>query len=303
MINPLRRLVLSLAKVSLQPHPPFGAPESLRVFRAAPNHYRVRLVRWFFAQLLTAVGILLSLGFIADVKQRIAERNGEPVAYSSFDEGVRRFQESMTKVTGGRFFDPRDPAAEQVAQVAPNWVLPVLIIGEAIGIAVYLLQLPLTFAALRLDYELRWYMVTDRSLRIRAGIWKVQETTMSFANLQQVEVRQGPLQRVLGIADVRVRSAGGGGGSATQSHQKAAEDSLHEGVFQGVDNAHQIRDLIVERLRIFREAGLGDPEDQAIRAEAAHVVSVPHSSELQAVQEVLAEARALRAQLTGGRNA
>jgi hypothetical protein len=33
------------------------------------------------------------------------------------------------------------------------------------------------------------------------------------------------------------------------------------GVFEGVPNAVEIRDLMLERLRKFREAGLGDPED------------------------------------------
>ena len=64
---------------------------------------------------------------------------------------------------------------------------------------------------MRLDYEQRWYVVTDRSLRLRTGVWSVREMTMSFANLQQITVTQGPLQRLLGLADVRFQSAGGGG--------------------------------------------------------------------------------------------
>ncbi len=108
----------------------------------------------------------------------------------------------------------------------------------------------LTYAALRLDYELRWYVVTDRSLRIRTGIWKVQELTMSFANLQQVMLSQGPVQRFLGIADVLVQSAGGGG--SEHGHQ-TRESSLHAGYFHGVDNAAEVRDLILARLRHFRE--------------------------------------------------
>ena len=80
---------------------------------------------------------------------------------------------------------------------------------------------------------------------------------MSFANLQQVVVTQGPLQRLLGLADVRVQSAGGGG----DTHEKGGGDSLHTGVFHGVDNAGEIRDLILERLRHFRETGLGDPHE------------------------------------------
>jgi uncharacterized membrane protein YdbT with pleckstrin-like domain len=154
----------------------------------------------------------------------------------------------------------------------------------------YLVQIPITYAMARLDYELRWYIVTDRSLRIRSGLASVQESTMSFANVQQVVVSQGPLQRVLGIADVRVQSAGGGGG---ESHQKGAGESLHTGVFHGVDNAHEIRDLILERLRRFRETGLGDP-DESRAAPISAAVEPPAPTALAAAHELLGEARALR---------
>src|SRR5690606_11044036 len=32
-------------------------------------------------------------------------------------------------------------------------------------------SLGVSFALLRLDYEMRWYKVTDRSIRIREGVW------------------------------------------------------------------------------------------------------------------------------------
>jgi uncharacterized membrane protein YdbT with pleckstrin-like domain len=164
---------------------------------------------------------------------------------------------------------------------------------ELLGIVGFLLQLPVTFSAVRLDWKYRWYIVTDRSLRIRAGLWALQESTMSFANLQQVEVRQGPLQRLLGIADVRVQSAGGGGSGGPEGQE--ARDSLHTGIFHGVDNAPEIRDLILERLRHFREAGLGDPDDAAVAT-----APVPAGDALTAAREALVEARALRAAADGG---
>jgi uncharacterized membrane protein YdbT with pleckstrin-like domain len=148
----------------------------------------------------------------------------------------------------------------------------------------------------RLDYELRWYLVTDRSLRIRTGITTVRESTMSFANLQQVVVTQGPLQRLLGLADVRVQSAGGGGDHSAQGKNGAAE-SLHTGIFHGVANADEIRDLILERLRLFRAAGLGDPDEQAA-APLPSAVQEPADA-IAAARELLTEARALRTAITG----
>jgi uncharacterized membrane protein YdbT with pleckstrin-like domain len=180
---------------------------------------------------------------------------------------------------------------KEVAARWPGWVFPLLKLAELGGILLYLGQIPVTYAMARLDYELRWYIVTDRSLRIRSGLASVQESTMSFANVQQVVVSQGPLQRVLGIADVRVQSAGGGGGG--ESHQKGAGDSLHTGIFHGVNNANEIRDLILERLRRFRETGLGDP-DEPPTAPVSVAAEPPASTALVAARELLSEARALR---------
>jgi hypothetical protein len=161
------------------------------------------------------------------------------------------------------------------------------------GFVLYLVQIPVTYALMRLDYEQRWYIVTDRSLRLRTGIWKVREMTMSFANLQQIAVSQGPLQRLLGLADVRVQSAGGG--SAQPGDPTPGQRSLHTGHFHAVDNAEEIRDLIVERLRLFRETGLGDPDE--VPRGAGLGSARGDRPELAAAQVLLAEARALRSVL------
>jgi membrane protein YdbS with pleckstrin-like domain len=187
---------------------------------------------------------------------------------------------------------------QRVAQ-SSGWLIPLIEVVEVLGILFFLVQLPVTLAAVRLEFELHWYIVTDRSLRIRSGLLRLQESTMSFANLQQVEVKQGPLQRWLGLADVRVQSAGGGGG---QSPHGQTDDSLHTGVFHSVDNASEIRDLILERLRRFRMAGLGDPEDHhAVIVGGVPPpggISAPDATVLAAAHELLAEARALRAALS-----
>ena len=143
---------------------------------------------------------------------------------------------------------------------------------------IFVVQFVLTYFSLRLNYDLRWYIVTDRSLRIRSGIWNLQELTMTFSNIQEIRVNRGPLQRILGLGDVQVSAAGGGG--------NPMEGGGHLGRFEGIDNADAIRDLLVERLRQYRDAGLGEPTPVPERQDAAA-----------AAREVLAEVRALRASL------
>ena len=132
-----------------------------------------------------------------------------------------------------------------------------------------------------MNYELRWYVVTDRCLRVRGGILNVHEITTTFANIQEVRLSSGPLQKLLGLADVEVHSAGGGSG-------KGSSDG-HVARFEGVDNAPEIRDFILVRLRQYRDSGLGEKDHSSPSAfsEGSHL----------AAQAVLTEAKALRAAL------
>jgi uncharacterized membrane protein YdbT with pleckstrin-like domain len=142
-------------------------------------------------------------------------------------------------------------------------------------------------ALVRLDFDKRWYVITDRSLRIREGIFHVREMTVTFANIQNISISQGPVQRFLDISDLRVDTAGGGGGSQ-QERAAQGQENLHTAWFRGINNAHEIRALIQQRLRQHKDAGLGDHDDLA---EAHAVVSTPEI--VAALREICGEARAL----------
>ena len=137
------------------------------------------------------------------------------------------------------------------------------------------------YATTRLSYDLRWYVITDRSLLIREGVWVVREITLTFANAQNVRVTRGPLQRLFGFSNVEIDTAGGAG---TGPHGEQTTRP-HRAVLRGLDNPGQVRGLILEQLRRHRTAGLGDPDDQA----AGHPILTPSL-----LDEILSEARRLR---------
>lgn len=132
----------------------------------------------------------------------------------------------------------------------------VLRVVEWVVAIVWVLGLAVGYALRRLDYEHRWYLVTDRSVRIREGVVVVHEMTLTFANVQNVTIDQGPLQRAFGIADLRVQTAGGGAG-----HEQPGLRSMHTGILRGIDNAVALRETVLARLRAAADAGLGDPDD------------------------------------------
>jgi len=177
------------------------------------------------------------------------------------------------------------------AQIPKGFWTPWISFFEYAGIGLYLLQIPLTLAIVFLDFKLRWYMVSDRSLRIREGVYRVRERTMSYANIQNLSIRRGPLQQLLGISDVEVRSAGGGEATADDSSGK--HDDLHRGLFRGVANGEAIRDLILGFQRRLRDSGLGDPDDHEGVLEIPSGPDEPLSL-IAAARSLADEARALR---------
>ena len=335
MYQRLTALLLHWLRVPPEPHPPHGDPASLRVFRAGKNFLNLRLAKWGLAQLGALFGIIFWFGVVSDLGDRVEERRVQitqpkaaaatpattsgpaPSAPSGNNAVERTVNTVVTEIktqaeAAGKEYQEARKSKKKLGPVQgfyawrngmvgflshlPKPAMLVIWFFEIGGLILYVIQLPLTFLIARLDYEMRWYMVTDRSLRIRHGVWKISESTMSFANIQQVEVSQGPLQRVLGLADVRVQSAGGGSGEHDPKHH--GEEDMHQGLFHSVTNASEIRDLILERLRLFRESGLGDPDEKrSVAQSAATPTSATNDDLLVAAKELAAEARALRTTL------
>ncbi|XXF76031.1 PH domain-containing protein [Myxococcaceae bacterium GXIMD 01537] len=133
--------------------------------------------------------------------------------------------------------------------------------GVAIAAPVGLLVLGgvgLQLVVVRVDWELRDYLIGDRSLRLREGAFVQREVTLSYANVQNVEVTQGPLERLFGFKTLRVSTAGG----RAPAPGKAGQGTVgHDARLVGLENAEEVRELVLQALRAYRGAGLGDPDD------------------------------------------
>lgn len=141
------------------------------------------------------------------------------------------------------------------------------------------------YVATRLEFEMRFYILTDRSLRIREGVLFLRESTLTFANVQNLRIKRGPLQQIFGISDVLVDTAGGAGG--TKDVEGQAMKQGHRGTIMGIENPAEIRNLVMDLLRRYRDAGLGDPDDHAHGTKH-------HAEDAEMWREILAEVKALR---------
>jgi putative membrane protein len=86
----------------------------------------------------------------------------------------------------------------------------------------------------------RWsrfsYRVSDDQIRIDSGVISRVHRSISFDRIQDVDITQGPLARLLGVAKVRFETGGGGGG---------AEDGVLDAITR--DDAEKLRALIRAR--------------------------------------------------------
>lgn len=157
---------------------------------------------------------------------------------------------------------------------APIWLFVIIVPDIVAYIAIYL------------RYDTTWYVLTDRSMRIRRGIWSIYETTITFENIQNVYIAQGPVQRWFGFANLLVMSAGGGG----SNHEGHAAGS-HVGLMEGLDNAAELRKRILARSQF--NTGLGDEREtehrlanSSIRTNASRQLAT-NPQDIQLLQEIL----------------
>ncbi|MFN7732830.1 MAG: PH domain-containing protein [Pirellula sp.] len=139
-----------------------------------------------------------------------------------------------------------------IALFAFNPLIGILV--TPLALALIILPDIVAYIAIHLNYDTTWYVLSDRSMRLRRGVWSLHETTITFENIQNIHVQQGPLQRWFGFSNLTVQTAGGGGGG----EHGAAMSGAHVGVLEGLDNAQEVRERILARCGKQAGAGLGE---------------------------------------------
>lgn len=250
MVERLRLVLLRWLRIPEGPHVPPGEEPHAEVFRAGEGYYHFLLLQWALKQIGAIAGLLAGAAFLHTVLV-------------------------LGRVPWGR--------AKGVTRAVKAVPLEAFLALEGMAWSLFLVAFVGSFLLLVWDFRCRYYILTDRCLRIQQGLWTFREQTFSLANIQDLDVHRGPLQRVLGIGDLVVRTAGGGGGEADpRGHGRAV--NLHEGRLRGVADPERLRDRLLERMRAHGRPGLGETAPPTLGLEAA-------------ARLALAEARALREEL------
>lgn len=168
-----------------------------------------------------------------------------------------------------------------IAVFAANPPLGLVLAVPALAVA--LLPDIVAYVAIHLRYDTMWYVMTDRSLRCRRGIWTILEHTITFENVQNVHVLRGPVQYLFGISTIVIETAG-----AAEGHEQNAFAVGNKAIMEGIDNPEEIRRVILERVRRSKSAGLGDERPASAPASPGW-----SPQQLRALRQVLEAVRAL----------
>lgn len=159
----------------------------------------------------------------------------------------------------------------------PNiaWVtaFPALVIAIAPDVVAYI--------AIHLRYDTIWYGVSNRGVYIRRGIVVIVEHSITLENVQNVVVHRGPIEQIFGLSSITIETAGAAAGGE--------QDDLvvgNKAIMVGLEQADEIRELVMKRVKQSRSAGLGDDLDYA---------SPPpwHADDLETLTQILHEVKQL----------
>lgn len=173
--------------------------------------------------------------------------------------------------SAGAVFGALATSGALVAGLGPIGLLPAALIC-----LVVFGSLGFGLVAARVDFELRHYLVGDKSLRVSQGALVRREVTLSYANVQNLEVTAGPFETLFGIKSLTISTAGGSA--------RPGETNLHQAKLEGLKDADGVKGLILGMLKGQKDAGLGEP------TEAAHSTGLDAAG----LEEVRAAASQLR---------
>ncbi|HBR10230.1 TPA: hypothetical protein DD712_03130 [Candidatus Acetothermia bacterium] len=154
-----------------------------------------------------------------------------------------------------------------------NLISGLSIIGWLILMGLILLWIPAYYRSLE-------YVLDSDSVKVKKGVFWRKCVTVLYSKITNVDVTQGPVQRMLNIGKIHVQTAGAGGAQGAQAEIKLL----------GVRDLDGLKDTIMESVR-----GYTIPRSEDVQKEVVEE-SGPETlrrmlKELTAIREVLEKKR------------
>jgi uncharacterized membrane protein YdbT with pleckstrin-like domain len=122
------------------------------------------------------------------------------------------------------------------------------------------------------------YAIDDDSIKGNSGVFWKKYVTIPFTKVTNLDITQGPVQRIFGIGTIHVQTAGAGG----QQGEKAELKML------GIKDLQEVKDNIMAKIRAHTITATDQPRPKA-ETQADSQVLERMLNELVAIRKVLEE--------------
>jgi len=113
-----------------------------------------------------------------------------------------------------------------------------VIIGFVISISVLCIIMVLVLIWIKAFYNSLEYIIANDSIKMKKGVFWREQVTVPYLKITNIDVTQGPVQRLFNIGTIRVQTAGAGGAQGAHAELKLL----------GVRDLDRLKDAIMERV-------------------------------------------------------
>jgi uncharacterized membrane protein YdbT with pleckstrin-like domain len=138
--------------------------------------------------------------------------------------------------------------------------------------------MPLILLWIPAFYKSLEYVIDSDSIKMKKGVFWKKNVTVPFTKITNLDVTQGPLQRMFRIGTIHVQTAGAGGPQGTQAELKLL----------GVRDLNGLKNTIMERLGGHVVSRPDEVKEETVEASSSEIFG-RMLKELTAIRKVLEE--------------
>ncbi|MEM2929889.1 MAG: PH domain-containing protein, partial [Thermoproteota archaeon] len=97
---------------------------------------------------------------------------------------------------------------------------------------------------INLYYLSLFYTFTESEIIVEKGVWWKHKSIVPYNRITNVDIRQGPVSRMLGLWELRVQTAG--------YHAAPGSYGVAEAILQGIKNVEEVRSFILNMVRTLK---------------------------------------------------
>jgi membrane protein YdbS with pleckstrin-like domain len=161
------------------------------------------------------------------------------------------------------------------------WYLSTLLFSDNLDVMIVascglIIFLFLAVIWIQLYYKSMTYKLTPIEMEWRRGIWFMSKGIVLYNRITNIDIKQGPFQRLLGIASLMILTAG----SSAPSRRGHAEIKI-----EGIKQHEEMRELIMEFVRNQKSVGVAGTFQEEMPTNASML------EELKKIREILEQSQ------------